>query len=126
MTPERSPLPELTRMMIVEDDAIVRFPIAEALRAVGLEVIEASTADEAWSYLLSGESVDLIFSDIQMPGSMDGLELARRVQERFGHIIIVLTSGRRSRRSMDHPHFLAKPYRLGEVTVLITNLLKEK
>jgi two-component system, response regulator PdtaR len=125
MTPNLSPATEPTRVMIVEDDGIVRFPIAETLRAVGLEVIEASNADEAWSYLLSGQIVDLIFSDIQMPGSMDGLELTRRVQERFGRIIVVLTSGRRSRRSTNHPHFLAKPCRLGDVIALITNLLKE-
>jgi two-component system, response regulator PdtaR len=125
MTPELSPAPEPTRVMIVEDDVIIRFAIAEALRAVGLEVIEASNADEAWSYLLSRQVVDLIFSDIEMPGSMDGLELALRVQERFGHIIIVLTSGRGSRRSTNHPHFLAKPYRLGDVTSLITSLLEK-
>ena len=126
MTPELSPAPEPARVMVVEDEVLVRFPIAEALRASGLEVIEASNADEAWSYLLSGQTVDLIFSDIQMPGSMDGLELTRRVQQRFGHIIIVLTSGRQSQRSTDHPHFLAKPYRIGDVTALITNLLENK
>jgi two-component system, response regulator PdtaR len=126
MAPELSPAPEPARVMIVEDEVLVRFPIAEALRTVGLEVIEASNADEAWSYLLSGQAIDLIFSDIQMPGSMDGLELTRRVQERFGHIIIVLTSGRRSQRGTDHPHFLAKPYRLGNVTTLITSLLEKK
>jgi two-component system, response regulator PdtaR len=123
MTLNLSPAPQPTRVMIVEDDGIVRFPIAEALRAVGLEVIEATNADEAWSYLLSGQIVDLIFSDIHMPGSMDGVELTRRVQERFAHIIMVLTSGRRSRRSTDHPHFLAKPYRLDDATALITRLL---
>jgi two-component system, response regulator PdtaR len=126
MAPEPSPAPEPARVMIVEDEVLVRFPIAEALRATGLEVIEASNADEAWSYMLSGQAVDLIFSDIQMPGSMDGLELTRRVQERFGHIIVVLTSGRRSQRGTDHPHFLAKPYRVGNVIALITSLLEKK
>jgi two-component system, response regulator PdtaR len=126
MAPELSPAPELARVMIVEDEVLVRIPIAEALRAVGLVVIEASNADEAWSFLLSGQAVDLIFSDIQMPGSMDCLELTRRVQERFGHIIIVLTSGRRSQRGTDHPHFFSKPYRLGNVTTLITSLLEKK
>ena len=126
MTPGLSPAPEPARVMIVEDEVLVRFPIAEALRAVGLQVIEASSADEAWSYLLSGQTVDLIFSDLQMPGSIDGLELTRRVQERLGQIIVVLTSGRRSERSPDHPHFLAKPYRLGNVVALITSLLEKK
>ena len=126
MAPALSPAPELAWVMIVEDEVLIRLPIAEALRAVGLEVIEASNADEAWSYLLSGQAVDLIFSDIQMPGSMDGLELTRRVQERFGHIIVVLTSGRRSTRSRAHPHFMAKPYRLGRASELITRLLQDK
>jgi CheY-like chemotaxis protein len=126
IAPELSPALEPARVMIVEDEVVVRFPIAEALRAVGLEVIEANNADDAWSYLLSGQAVDLLFSDIHMPGSMDGVELARRVKERFGHIIIILTSGRRSRWSTDHPHFLAKPYRPGNVTALITSLLEKK
>jgi two-component system, response regulator PdtaR len=112
--------------MVVEDEVMVRFPIAEALRVVGLEVIEASNADEAWSYLLSGEAVDLIFSDIQMPGSMDGFELIRRVEERFGHIIVVLTSGRRPAPGTARPHFLAKPYGLRRATALITSLLEDK
>jgi CheY-like chemotaxis protein len=124
VVPEVSPKSEPRRVMVIEDEVIVRFPIAEALRTVGLEVIAASNADEAWSYLLSGQAVDLIFSDIHMPGSMDGIELTRQVQERFGHIIVVLTSGRRSARSTDHPHFLTKPYRLGRATALITRLLE--
>ena len=102
------------------------FRLPKPCEPTGLEVIEASNADEAWSYLLSGQAGDLIFSDIQMPGSMDGLELTRRVQQRFGHVIIVLTSGRPSQRSTDHPHFLAKPYRIGDVTALITDLLEKK
>jgi two-component system, response regulator PdtaR len=93
---------------------------------VGLEVIEASNADEAWSYLLSGQAVDLIFSDIEMPGSMDGLELTRQVQERFGDIIVVLTSGRGSARRTAHRHFLAKPYHLSRVTALVTRLLENQ
>lgn len=111
--------------MVVEDEIVIRFSISEALRTVGLEVIEANNADEAWSYLLSGQDVDLIFSDIQLPGAMDGLELTRRVQERFGHIIVVLTSGRRSARNTAHPHFLIKPYRFSRAIALITGLLED-
>ena len=55
MTPGLSPAPEPARVMVVEDEVLVRFPIAEALRTSGLEVIEASNAGEAWSYLLSGK-----------------------------------------------------------------------
>jgi two-component system, response regulator PdtaR len=125
MAPESFPEPRPSRVMVVEDDVLVRFPVAEALRAVGLHVIEAGNADEAWSYLLSGEAVDLIFSDVQMPGSMDGIALARRVSEDYGHIIMVLTSGKRSQRITDHPHFLAKPYRLSSVAAMITSLLEK-
>jgi DNA-binding LytR/AlgR family response regulator len=70
--------------------------------------------------------VDLIFSDIQMPGSMDGIELSRRVQEHFERIIIVLTSGRRSRNIPGRLHFLAKPYRLRDLVALITRLLEKQ
>lgn len=69
--------PETTQqhVLIVEDEVLIRAPLAEHLREAGFNVIEANTADEAWSCLQTGMPVDLVFSDIRMPGSMDGLEL---------------------------------------------------
>jgi PleD family two-component response regulator len=81
MVPEPNSEPVPAHVLLVEDEVLIRSVIAETLRDAGLLVIEAANADEAWSYLQTGASVDLVFSDIQMPGSMDGIELARKVKE---------------------------------------------
>jgi two-component system, response regulator PdtaR len=93
--PEIGPRPEEgTRcVLIVEDDALIRTGLADELRDAGLHVVEAVNADEAWTYLETGAHLDLIFSDVQMPGSMNGLDLARRVKENYPDIFFILTTG---------------------------------
>ncbi len=71
-------LHERTRILVVEDEPIIRLYIAEALREMGAVVIEAGTADEAWAFLTTGADVDLVFTDHRMPGAMSGAELATR------------------------------------------------
>jgi CheY-like chemotaxis protein len=97
--------------MVVEDDVLIRSVFAEDLRDNGISVIEAASADEAWRILTTGIVIDLIFSDIVMPGSMDGNDLARRVNAMAPQIKILLTSG----NTMASPgvkieRFLQKPY----------------
>jgi CheY-like chemotaxis protein len=64
--------PGVPRILVVEDEALIRFVIADALRELGASVVEAASADEAWQYLTAGGSVDLVFTDHRMPGSMTG------------------------------------------------------
>jgi CheY-like chemotaxis protein len=65
-------------ILVVEDDVLVRMPIAQHLRGCGYKVIEVVSADEAMAVLLHRETVvDVVFSDIEMPGSIDGFGLAR-------------------------------------------------
>ena len=59
------------KILVVEDEALVRMVMAEEFRAAGYVVIECANADEAWDLLMSGISVDLLFSDVQMPGRLD-------------------------------------------------------
>jgi len=127
MAPELEPEPERAHVLLVEDEVLIRTPIAHVLRGAGLVVIEASTADEAWSYLQAGGRVDLVFSDIQMPGSMDGVELARKVQENYDHIVIILTSGKgaQSRTNNQH-HYISKPYRSAAVLAMMISFLGQK
>jgi len=69
-------------ILVVEDDVLVRMPIAQYLRDCGYKVIEASNADEAIQVLLHQETpVDVVFSDIDMPGAVDGFELAKWIRE---------------------------------------------
>lgn len=124
MAPETSPAPQTAQIMIVEDEVLIRTSIAGALRDTGFQVIEAADADEAWTYLSTGATVDLIFSDVNMPGSMDGVELARRVAEVHPKIAFVLTSGGRTFDPSEHPHFLAKPYRIANLVAMIASLLQ--
>ena len=79
-------------ILIVEDEVLVRLAIALDLSASGYEVIEAADAAEALAVLESGDAVDLVFSDIHMPGRMDGLALCRRIRERYPHVAVILTS----------------------------------
>jgi len=77
--------------MIVDDDTSIRAILAEQLREAGLQVVEATSADAAWTYLLAGASGDVIFIDIRMPGSMDGVELALRAKDEYPDIPVILT-----------------------------------
>jgi CheY-like chemotaxis protein len=100
---------EPARILVVEDEPIIRFAIAEALRELGVSVVEAASADEAWQYLAVGGSVDLVFTDHQMPGSMTGAQLASRLRREYPSLTVIVTSGH-----FDHLAWsdavLAKPY----------------
>jgi CheY-like chemotaxis protein len=87
---------------------------AEMIENAGFEVVEARNADEAIAILQARPAVHVVFSDIQMPGSTDGLKLARFVRDRWPPIRIVATSGHVRVGALDLPAgsvFLPKPYR---------------
>jgi CheY-like chemotaxis protein len=105
------------KVLIVEDEALVRMIAAESLVDAGFVVVEAATADEALATLtLEAAEVDLLFSDIQMPGRIDGLELATIVHDRWPWIAVMLASGAlmplRSEMPQD-TRFIPKPYEMG-------------
>lgn len=79
-------------VLVVEDDAFIRFDITEHLRSRGWTVVEAECAQTAIE-ILSHATISLVFSDIQMPGSMDGIGLARWVKENRPEVPVILTSG---------------------------------
>ena len=91
---------------------MLRAVLADQLRETGLTVVEAGNADDALAYLNSGGRADLVFSEIEMPGSMDGMELAERIHAQDADIPIILTSGKTWPR--DHSGiltaFVPKPY----------------
>jgi len=100
-------------ILIVEDEMIVRLIGSDTLTDAGYEVMEAATADEALRILDEHGDVEVLFTDIRMPGSMDGLELARVVHARWPAMKILITSGDTfpTRSAIaDDGHFLAKPY----------------
>ena len=113
------------RILVVEDEVLVRMIIADELRNAGYTVIEASTAHEALE-LLRQKSVDvrLIFSDVRMPGTMDGTAMARSVRSEFPAIKIMLTSGNLTGlEGAKHDGFFLKPYDSAKIIKHITALL---
>ncbi|MDQ2860114.1 MAG: response regulator, partial [Pseudomonadota bacterium] len=66
-------------VLVVEDEGLVRLDAVEILRDAGYAVVEAANAEQALAVVAGGGAVDVLFTDINMPGRMDGLELARRV-----------------------------------------------
>src|SRR5664279_3394362 len=80
-------------VLIVEDEFLLRMGAAEMIGDAGFDVVEAASADEAIAILEARPDIRVIFTDIQMPGSMDGLKLARFVRDRWPPIKIIATSG---------------------------------
>ena len=112
-------------VLVVEDDFLLRIDAVDMIAAAGFEVVQAGNADEAIEILESRRDITVVFTDIQMPGSMDGLKLARAVRGRWPPIKIVATSGRDNVGETDLPaggRFLPKPYSLMEVTGVLREL----
>ncbi|MCB5201025.1 response regulator [Neorhizobium sp. T786] len=106
------PVPKAV-VLIVEDEPMIRFTTLDALEEVGHVVLEAANADEAMVLLRSRTDVDVIFTDVNMAGSMDGIQLARRVRAIRPHTGIIITSGVVRLDPMLLPAntvFLPKPY----------------
>jgi len=100
-------------VLIVEDDTMVRSLAIEMVQEAGFEVIAAVNADDAIRILETNSDIGIVFTDIQMPGSMDGLKLAHAVRNRWPPIKIIVTSAQRMATGNELPEggrFLAKPY----------------
>ncbi|HTH44414.1 MAG TPA: ATP-binding protein [Oxalicibacterium sp.] len=111
-------------MLFVEDDPLVRETVAPALRAAGWDVEVACSGEEALRVLQAGATIRLVFSDIVMPGSINGIDLARIVRDHFPDTRIVLATGYSERR-IDLPGvpLLAKPYSMPELIAALNNAL---
>jgi two-component system, response regulator PdtaR len=107
----------MATVLIVEDEAIVREVIQAELEDAGYGVVVAAHADAAIAILESRSDIHLVFTDIDMPGSMDGLKLAAYVRDRWPPVHIIITTGKS--RPLEIPAnalFIPKPY-LGQTIV---------
>jgi CheY-like chemotaxis protein len=105
-------------VLVVEDDELLRMCAVDMIEQAGFLVAEAQNADEAIRLLESREDICLVFTDVDMPGSMNGLKLAHAVARRWPPIRIVATSGHCKICEGDLPdggRFIAKPYRPQQV-----------
>jgi CheY-like chemotaxis protein len=80
-------------VLVVEDDALLRLAAVDVVDSAGLATLEAANADEAMSILESRSDICVVFTDVQMPGSMDGIALAAKVRERWPAIGVIVSSG---------------------------------
>lgn len=106
------------KVLVVEDEALLLFNISDDLKEEGFEVFEAANADQAIAILGEHADVGVVFTDIDMPGSMDGLKLWRFVRDRWPPIKIIVTSGKQrpvQGALPDDGIFLAKPYTTASV-----------
>jgi two-component system, response regulator PdtaR len=100
-------------ILTVEDETLVRDYLGEILEYAGYQVVSAANADEAIEILESRDDIRVIITDINMPGSMDGLRLAAAVKDRWPPIKIIIATGKEPPRREEMPidsQFLAKPY----------------
>jgi CheY-like chemotaxis protein len=111
-------------VLVVEDEILMRSAVAEELREAGFTVLEAADALEAMAVLASGDPVDAVFTDIQMPGPMDGLGLAQWIGRHRPGLCVLLTSGAalHATRPAD-ASFLPKPYTGPLVVTQLRSLL---
>ena len=117
-------------VLIVEDEAMICEMAAEVLAEQGFKVRAVATAMEALRYLMSGSDIDILFTDVNLAGGMDGEALAQRARELRPDLPVMYTSGRASSiRTLDPVEgsmFVAKPYNPFEIGPLLDYLVAAK
>ena len=113
-------------VLVVEDEVLVRMPIAEYLRDCGYNVLEAGSAGEAIHLVDANEPVDVVFSDVRMPGDMDGFGLARWIRDHHPELPVLLTSGYSAARDAEAAEMklIEKPYSQAQVLNRIRALIR--
>jgi len=113
-------------VLVVEDEMLLRMRTVNMVEDAGFTSVEAVDADEAVAILESRSDIALLFTDIQMPGSMDGLKLAHAVHERWPPIKIIVVSGQLKLASIDIPadsRFFGKPLEAREMIVEMQSMI---
>jgi CheY-like chemotaxis protein len=100
-------------VLVVEDEFLIRMQTVAMIEQAGYNVVEACNADEAIAILEMREDIRIVVTDIEMPGSMDGIKLARAIRDRWPPVELIVTSGRYRVRTDELPSrakFMPKPY----------------
>ena len=117
------------RILLVEDDFLIRLTLAESLQDEGFAVVEAETADTALAFITEDGSIRALLTDLQIPGSCDGVQLAERARTLRPGLPIVFITGRPDKipqiSRTGNEAFIAKPYLPSEVAVTLRRLMAE-
>jgi len=125
-------LSRVAAILIVEDDALIRLTLSDYLQDNGFKVLEASSGDEALAIMAApGFAVDLVFTDVMMPGITDGFALAKWISENQPEIPVIVTSGDAEKIASapdccGHSQFVPKPYDLDHVAEQIRKTLDRR
>jgi len=125
----KTPQIENPVVLVVDDEALLRLLVVESLANEGFTVLEAANASEALKQLELHHDVQLLFTDIQMPGNLDGLDLVELVHRRWPHVLLIVTSGQ-VRPSFgklpDDARFVPKPFNESEMLRQVNDLLSKQ
>jgi CheY-like chemotaxis protein len=113
-------------VLVVEDEPLLRMVAVDIVEGAGFQAVEASNADDAIQILETRTDIRIVFTDIDMPGSIDGLKLAAAVRRKWPPISIIVVSGHRRPMNGELPDgsvFFAKPYSVDEVTSTLQQMV---
>lgn len=117
---------KIPTVLLVEDEPIIRMALADHIANQGYAVIEAGSGDRAMDLIQNGRPIDIIVTDVQMPGQHDGIALALWTRRNFPHIKLIIVSGATS-GSIDllgeEGRIMPKPYNYDEIVARIEKLL---
>ncbi len=115
------------KIMVVEDEPLIRLGLASTIEDAGYTVVEAASADEAIRLLERDSGIRLILTDVDMPGSMDGIRLAHYVRGRWPPIQLIVISGKVGVKPGELPagaRFISKPYQEPHLLGIIDNMVE--
>jgi len=118
-------------VLVVEDDVFTRFAVGDHLRDCGYDVLEAETGQQAIDLLVNGAAVDVVFTDVQMPGKVDGFGVVRWLREHRPELPVLVASGHAlalelASKLCDVRSAFAKPYHEAHVAAAVAELLDSR
>ena len=113
-------------VLVVDDEPLIRMNAVDLVEQAGFVALEAANADEAIQILMGRTDIYAVFTDVQMPGSLDGIRLLKVIRDRWPPVALLVTSGQVRPQVADLPentHFLPKPYMMGELKTHLDELI---
>ena len=114
-------------VLVVEDEPLIRMAAVDLVHDAGLKALEAANADDAIQILEARKDIRIVFTDVDMPGTMDGLKLAHHIRKRWPPILLIIASGKSILDEADLPsdaRFFPKPYEHDRITATLVDLAR--